>query len=190
MYASGDVKRTVMLAHDGNSAGGAPWVQDSEVVTSWTQPANTFINHIILLCTSAPTTAASISLGWEVGTASSGAQICTGDITDGIIDAGADGLMIHSKSNQPDEISSFCKEYKKFDKRVPLIVVPSTYNHITEDELYDLGVNVVIYANHLLRSAYPSMVDTAKSILENKRSYEANDKCLPIKQVLKLIPDD
>ena len=106
------------------------------------------------------------------------------------IDAGADGLMIHSKSNQPDEISSFCKEYKKFDKRVPLIAVPSTYNHITEDELYDLGVNIVIYANHLLRSAYPSMVDTATSILQNKRSYEANDKCLPIKQVLELIPND
>ena len=106
------------------------------------------------------------------------------------IDAGADGLMIHSKSNQPDEISSFCEEYKKFDKRVPLIAVPSTYNHITEDELFHLGVNIVIYANHLLRSSYPSMVDTAKSILENKRSYESNDKCLPIKQVLELIPND
>ncbi len=106
------------------------------------------------------------------------------------IDAGADGLMIHSKSDQPDEISSFCKEYKKFNKRVPLIAVPSTYNHTTEGELYNLGVDVVIYANHLLRSSYPSMVDTAKSILENKRSYESNDKCLPIKQVLELIPND
>ncbi len=106
------------------------------------------------------------------------------------IDAGADGLMIHSKSDQPDEISSFCKEYKKFNKRVPLITVPSTYNHTTEGELYNLGVDVVIYANHLLRSSYPPMVDTAKSILENKRSYESNDKCLPIKQVLELIPND
>ena len=93
VYASGDVKRTVILAHDGNTADAAPWVQDSEVVTSWGQPANTFINNIILLCTSAPTTAASISLGWEVGTASSGAQIGAGDITDGIIDAGADGII-------------------------------------------------------------------------------------------------
>ena len=106
------------------------------------------------------------------------------------IEAGADGIMIHSKSKKPDEISSFCEEYKKLKKVVPLIVVPSTYNDITEDELECLGINVVIYANHLLRSAYPSMVDTATSILQNKRSYEANDKCLPIKQVLELIPND
>jgi len=106
------------------------------------------------------------------------------------IDAGADGIMIHSKSKTPDEIISFCEEYKKFKKIVPLVVVPSTYNKVTEKELTDIGVNVVIYANHLLRSAYPSMVDTATSILQNKRSYEANDKCLPIKQVLELIPND
>ena len=106
------------------------------------------------------------------------------------IKAGADGIMIHSKSKTPDEIISFCKEYNKFKKRAPLVVVPSTYNKVTEKELTDIGVNVVIYANHLLRSAYPSMVDTATSILQNKRSYEANDKCLPIKQVLELIPND
>ncbi len=106
------------------------------------------------------------------------------------IKAGADGIMIHSKSKTPDEIISFCEEYNKFKKRVPLVVVPSTYNKVTEKQLTDIGVNVVIYANHLLRSAYPSMVDTATSILQNKRSYEANDKCLPIKQVLELIPND
>ena len=104
--------------------------------------------------------------------------------------AGADGIMIHSKSKTPDEIISFCEEYKKFKKIVPLVVVPSTYNKVTEKQLTDIGVNVVIYANHLLRSAYPSMVDTATSILQNKRSYEANDNCLPIKQVLELIPND
>ena len=106
------------------------------------------------------------------------------------IEAGADGIMIHSKSKTPDEITSFCKEYNKLKKIVPLVVVPSTYNKVTEKELTDIGVNVVIYANHLLRSAYPSMVDTATSILQNKRSYEAQDKCLPIKQVLELIPND
>ena len=106
------------------------------------------------------------------------------------IEAGADGIMIHSKSKTPDEIISFCKEYKKLKKVVPLVVVPSTYNKVTEKELTNIGVNVVIYANHLLRSAYPSMVDTATSILKNKRSHEANDKCLPIKQVLELIPND
>ena len=105
------------------------------------------------------------------------------------INAGADGVMIHSKSKEPNEIISFCKEYKKLKKIVPLVVVPSTYNRITEKELIDIGVNVVIYANHLLRSSYPSMVNTTKSILKNKRSYEANDNCLPIKQVLELIPN-
>ena len=106
------------------------------------------------------------------------------------IKAGADGIMIHSKSKTPDEIILFCEEYNKFKKRAPLVVVPSTYNKVTEKQLTDIGVNVVIYANHLLRSAYPSMVDTATSILQNKRSYEVNDKCLPIKQVLELIPND
>jgi len=106
------------------------------------------------------------------------------------IDAGVDGIMIHSKSDEPDEILLFCKEYKKLNKVVPLVVVPSTYNKITEEELVNAGVNIVIYANHLLRSAYPAMVHTATSILRNRRSYEANDKCLPIKQILELIPND
>tara|TARA_Y100000593_G_C4304906_1_gene335253 strand:- start:286 stop:1569 length:1284 start_codon:yes stop_codon:yes gene_type:complete len=106
------------------------------------------------------------------------------------IEAGADGIMIHSKSKTSDEIISFCEEYKKLEKIVPLVVVPSTYNKVTEKELIDIGVNVVIYANHLLRSAYPSMVNTATSILQNKRSYESNKNCLPIKQVLELIPND
>ena len=106
------------------------------------------------------------------------------------IDSGADGIMIHSKSKDSNEVISFCKEYKNFEKKVPLVVVPSTYNKVKEKELIEVGVNIVIYANHLLRSSYPAMVDTAKSILENKRSYEASKKCLPIKKVLELIPND
>ena len=89
--------------------------------------------------------------------------------TKAYIKAGADGIMIHSKNKDGKEIIEFCNHYKKFAIRVPLIVVPSTYAHMTENEMQGLGVNVVIYANHLLRSAYPSMVATAKSILENKR---------------------
>ena len=85
------LKKVEVLEHDGNSVGGAPWVQNSEVVTAWTQPANSLITNITIFCASAPTTAASVSLGWEVGTSSSGAQICTGDITDGLIDVGTDG---------------------------------------------------------------------------------------------------
>ncbi|MFT7420319.1 MAG: phosphoenolpyruvate mutase [Arcticibacterium sp.] len=104
------------------------------------------------------------------------------------IDAGADGIMIHSKEKSPDEILVFCKRYASFNKKVPLIAVPSSYNSIYEDELAAAGVNVVIYANQLLRSAYPAMVDTAKSILIHKRSYESNDNCLSIKEILELIP--
>ena len=110
---------------------------------------------------------------------------------DTYINAGADGIMIHSKESDGSEIIEFCNQDNKFKNRIPLIVVPSTYAHMTEKELMDIGVNVVIYANHLLRSAYPSMVNTAKSILENNRSKEASDKyCMSIKDIITLIPDD
>jgi phosphoenolpyruvate phosphomutase len=105
------------------------------------------------------------------------------------IDAGADGIMIHSKEKSPQEVLDFCTEYRKFNKIVPLVAVPTTYNTITEDELADAGVNVIIHANHLLRSAYPAMMKTAKAILESSRSYEANDYCIPIKKILTLIPN-
>lgn len=104
------------------------------------------------------------------------------------ISAGADGIMIHSKEKKPDEILEFCQRYSSFDQKVPLIVVPTTYNTITEEELAEAGVNIVIYANHLLRSAYPAMVKTAKTILKNHRAFETNDDCLPIKEILTLIP--
>jgi len=104
------------------------------------------------------------------------------------IQAGADGIMIHSKEKTPDEILEFCKEYKKFDLRVPLIVVPTTYNQIYEKDLIKAGISIVIYANHMLRSAYPAMVEVAKSILTHERSYEVNDLCMPIKEILTLIP--
>ena len=105
------------------------------------------------------------------------------------INAGVDGIMIHSKEEDPTEIFNFCESYNKFDKKAPLVVVPSTYNSVTESCLIDKGVNIVIYANHLLRSAYPAMIKTAKSILKNKRSKEASDEyCMSIKEILNLIP--
>jgi phosphoenolpyruvate phosphomutase len=104
------------------------------------------------------------------------------------IEAGADGIMIHSKEKKPDEILKFCEEYKKFEARVPLVAVPSTYNIITEKKLTEAGVSIVIYANQLLRSAYPAMIDTAISILENERSFEADNKMMPISEILNLIP--
>ncbi len=104
------------------------------------------------------------------------------------IAAGADGIMIHSKEKSPDEILEFCRKYAEFEQRVPLVVVPSTYNVITENELKEAGVRIVIYANQLLRSAYPAMMNTAVTILENSRSLETNDMCMPIKEILTLIP--
>ncbi|MFA6408212.1 MAG: phosphoenolpyruvate mutase [Candidatus Paceibacterota bacterium] len=103
------------------------------------------------------------------------------------IDAGADGLMIHSKEKSPKEILAFCKAYKKFKRKVPLVAVPTTYDSITEQELENAGVNIVIYANHLLRSAYPAMVKTAESILTHGRASEAAEFCMPISEILTLI---
>lgn len=104
------------------------------------------------------------------------------------VKAGADGVMIHSKEKSENEIFEFCKRFKELELDVPLVVVPSSYNHIYEEQLIEAGVNVVIYANHLLRSAYPAMVDVAKTILENERSSEVNEQCMSIKEILTLIP--
>jgi len=103
-------------------------------------------------------------------------------------DAGVDSIMIHSKEKQPDEILEFCREYDRLDIGLPLVAVPSSYNSVTEKILEDHGVNIVIYANHMLRAAYPAMVNTAQSILENKRSKEAEEYCMSIKEILELVP--
>ncbi|MGN7726630.1 phosphoenolpyruvate mutase [Luteimonas sp. 22616] len=102
--------------------------------------------------------------------------------------AGADGIMIHSREKSPEEVLEFCRRYRALENRKTLVVVPTSYNSITEDELAAAGVNIVIYANHLLRAAYPAMVKTATSILTHQRSAEADADLLPIKDVLKLIP--
>jgi len=104
------------------------------------------------------------------------------------IEAGADGIMIHSKEKSGNDIKDFCLKFRAKDKNTPIVVVPSTFNHITEEEFQQWGVNIVIYANHMLRASYPAMLDVAKSILSHGRSFEANDKCMPIKEILELIP--
>lgn len=104
------------------------------------------------------------------------------------VNAGADGIMIHSKHKSGDDIREFCLRFRAKEPVVPIVVVPTTYNHVTEDELVSWGVNIVIYANHMLRAAYPAMVKCAESILANGRSLEANELCMPIKQILELIP--
>jgi phosphoenolpyruvate phosphomutase / 2-hydroxyethylphosphonate cytidylyltransferase len=102
--------------------------------------------------------------------------------------AGADGIMIHSRQKSPDEILEFCKRYKTIPNKKTLVVVPSSYNSIKENELEEAGANVVIYANQLLRSAFPAMQKTAESILQNSRSLECDQNMLSIKQILELIP--
>lgn len=104
------------------------------------------------------------------------------------IESGADGIMIHSMEKDASEVMEFCARYNKFERKVPLVAVPSTYSQVTEQELQEAGVRIVIYANHLLRSAYPAMIRTAESILKHGRCYEASQDCLPIKEILKLIP--
>jgi phosphoenolpyruvate phosphomutase len=102
--------------------------------------------------------------------------------------AGADGIMIHSKEKDPAEVFEFCNRFRKDEPNLPLVVVPSTYNSVYEKEFADLGVNIVIYANQLLRSAYPAMIKTATEILENGRSYESDSSMMPISEILTLIP--
>lgn len=101
----------------------------------------------------------------------------------------ADAIMIHSREKEGTEIKAFCQAYKEFANKVPLICAPTSYAHFHEEELAELGFNVVIYANHLLRSAYPAMKKTAETILENKRAKEAEHYCMPISDILTLIDD-
>lgn len=102
--------------------------------------------------------------------------------------AGADGIMIHSRQPDGKEIMDFCKIYQSFGIGKPLIVVPSSFDKITETEFSKAGVNVVIYANHMLRAAYPAMLEVAKIILTNERCFDVRPKCLSIKEILEMIP--
>ena len=103
--------------------------------------------------------------------------------------AGADGIMIHSKNKDGMDIKEFCQRFREVDDHTPIVAVPTTYGQFTEAELAEWGINIVIYANHMLRSAYPAMVKCAERILETTRCQEASDEyCMPIKQILNLIP--
>lgn len=106
------------------------------------------------------------------------------------VEAGADGVMIHSCQKEPDEILAFLRLFRQTDKATPIILVPTTYNAATESELAAAGASIVIHANHLLRSAFPAMVKTAETILKTGRSKEADAYCMPIKQILTLIPTE
>lgn len=104
------------------------------------------------------------------------------------IEAGADGIMIHSKDSSGDDIFDFIKQFRSKDQSTALVIVPTTYNHIKEQEFIDAGVNIIIYANHMLRAAYPAMVKVATMILEDQNSVRASEHCMSIKDILELIP--
>jgi phosphoenolpyruvate phosphomutase len=104
------------------------------------------------------------------------------------VKAGADGIMIHSKEKSGEDIKEFCIRFRKEYASIPIVLVPTTYNQFTENELCEWGANIIIYANHMLRASYPAMMQVATTILENERSLEADKLCMPIKQILELIP--
>ena len=104
--------------------------------------------------------------------------------------SGADAILIHSKENTPKEIFQFAKEFKKSKNFIPLVSVPSTYSKVYEKDLIKNGFKLVIYANQLLRAAYPAMHNTAKNILEKGRAFEVDKKIIPIKEIINLIKND
>lgn len=105
-------------------------------------------------------------------------------------DAGADAIMIHSRRSEPDEIIEFVERFRREDAVTPIVVVPTSFHQVTEDEWKKLGVNVVIYANQLTRSGFPAMVKAAESILEHHRAMECAPMLMPIKEILTLIPEE
>ena len=105
------------------------------------------------------------------------------------VKAGADGIMIHSRKKDPAEIVEFCDKFRAEDAVTPIVVVPSSFNVITEEELAEHGVNIVIYANQLTRSAFPAMQQTAEDILRYHRAKEVDDRLMPIKNIITLIDE-
>lgn len=105
------------------------------------------------------------------------------------VDAGADAVMIHSRRKVPDEIFEFCDRFREKDKETPIVVVPTSFNSVTEAEFAQHGVNIVIYANQLTRSAFPAMQDTAVEILKNHRALEVDARLMPFKEIITLIDD-
>ncbi|MDD4689384.1 MAG: phosphoenolpyruvate mutase [Eubacteriales bacterium] len=106
------------------------------------------------------------------------------------VNAGANGIMIHSRKKDPAEIFEFCTKFRAKNTITPLVVVPTSFNSVTEEEFAKRGVNIVIYANQLTRSGFPAMQEVAKTILTHHRAKEADDMCMPIKEILTLIPED
>ena len=106
------------------------------------------------------------------------------------VKAGADAIMIHSRKKDPSEVFEFIGKFRNMDQVTPIVVVPTSFDTVTEDEFKACGVNVVIYANQLTRTGFPAMQEAAKTILEHHRAKECNEKCMSIKEILTLIPEE
>jgi phosphoenolpyruvate phosphomutase len=105
-------------------------------------------------------------------------------------EAGADAIMIHSRKKDPSEIMEFVKIYREWNQTTPIVVVPTSFNTVTEEEFKAAGVNIVIYANQLTRTGFPAMQNAAKLILSNHRAKECDDICMPFKEIIRLIPEE
>ena len=105
-------------------------------------------------------------------------------------DAGADAIMIHSRKKDPAEIFEFVAKYREKNKTTPIVVVPTSFNTVTEEEFKERGVNIIIYANQLTRTGFPAMQNAAEMILKNHRAKECDDICMPFKDIIRLIPED
>lgn len=106
------------------------------------------------------------------------------------VQAGADAIMIHSRKKEPDEIFEFVEKFRNENKTTPIVVVPTSFNTVTEEEFKKRNVNIVIYANQLIRAGFPAMQNVAKTILKNHRAKEVDDQCISIKEIITLIPED
>ena len=106
------------------------------------------------------------------------------------VEAGADAVMIHSRKKYPDEIFEFLKLFRENNLLTPVVLVPTSYNQITEEEFKKRGANIVIYANQLTRTGFPAMKEAAVSILTHRRALECDSKCMSIKDIITLIPEE
>ncbi|MDF3003978.1 MAG: phosphoenolpyruvate phosphomutase [Oscillospiraceae bacterium] len=106
------------------------------------------------------------------------------------VEAGADAIMIHSRRKEPDEVFEFCAQFRSEDPKTPLVVVPTSFDTVTEEEFAEHGVNIVIYANQLTRSAVPAMMKTATTILKHRRAKEVDEFCVPFKDIIRMIPEE
>ena len=106
------------------------------------------------------------------------------------VSAGADAIMIHSRKKEPDEIFEFVKQFRQEDKNIPVVVVPTSFNSVTEEELQKCGVNITIYANQLMRATVPAVQKAAMMILEHHRALECDDFLMPFSEIIRMIPEE